>query len=249
MTTNFSAPAVERAFVTTHWSVVVSARDRGSPQSVEALEKLCRSYWYPLYAYVRRLGRSPADAEDLTQTFFARLFEKEALKTADREKGRFRTFLLTTFKHFLANEWDRQHAQRRGGFAEIVPLEQEPAEARLAGENPGALPPDVLYDRHWAMALLERTMALLHEEYVATGRASLFEYLRPCLAKEESALPYAEIARQLKLTEAAVKMAVLRLRARYREILRSEIAQTLYSQEDVEEEIRHLFRAFSGGSQ
>jgi len=231
-------------FVTTHWSVVLSARDPASPGSAEALESLCRAYWYPLYAYIRRLGHSPADAEDLTQGFFARLLEKDYLKAATPAKGRFRTFLLMALKRYMANEWDRQHAGKRGGFATLVPLDQELAESRFAADVVQDLPPDVLFDRQWAMTLLETTMARLREEYVTTGRATLFDYLRPCLARDESALSYAEIATQLNLTEAAVKMAVHRLRARYREVLRQQIADTVTSTEEVEEEIRHLFSAF-----
>ncbi len=231
-------------FATTHWSVVLSAQDKDSPRSAEALEALCRVYWYPLYAYARRAGHSPADAEDLTQGFFARLLEKDYLKSAAREKGRFRTFLLTALKRFLANEWDRQHAQKRGGFAPVVSIDQEMAESRFTAEPAHQLQPDVLFDRHWAITLLERTMARLQEEYGATGRASLFDHLRGCLVRDESSLPYAEIAARLNLTEAAVKMAVHRLRLRYREILQAEIAQTVSAPEEIEEEIRHLFAAF-----
>jgi RNA polymerase sigma-70 factor (ECF subfamily) len=234
----------DAVFVTTHWSVVLSARDEESPRGAEALEALCRTYWYPLYAYVRRLGHSPADAQDLTQEFFARLLQKHYLQSVDQEKGKFRTFLLVALQRFLANEWDRRHAQKRGGFAPIVSIDQELAESRFASDPSHAVQPDVLFERQWAMTLLERTMTRLREEYVATGRAKLFEHLQGCLAKDESASPYAEIAARLNLTEAAVKMAVHRLRARYREILRAEIADTVASPEEVEEEIRQLFSAF-----
>jgi RNA polymerase sigma factor (sigma-70 family) len=237
-------PPQRCAFVTTHWSVVLSAQDRDCANSDAALETLCRSYWYPLYACVRRQGHSPQDAQDLTQEFFARLLNKEYLKSAEREKGRFRTFLLVALKRFLANEWDRQHAQKRGGFAAVVPIDHALAESRFASEPTHSLQPDVLFDRQWAMTLLERTMSQLRDEYVTSGRARFFEFLQPCLAKDESALPYAEIAARLTLTEAAVKMAVQRLRARYREILREQIADTVSSPQEVEEEIRHLFSTF-----
>jgi len=161
-----------------------------------------------------------------------------------REKGRFRTFLLVALKRFLANEWDRQHAQKRGGFAPVVSIDQELAESRFTAEPAHQLQPDILFDRQWATSLLERTMSQLHDEYVTTGRARLFELLRGCLARDESALTYAGIARQLNLTEAAVKMAVHRLRARYREILRAQIAETVAGPEEIEEEIRHLFSTF-----
>lgn len=231
-------------FVTTQWTVVLSAQDSSSPQSNQALETLCRAYWFPLYAFVRRLGHGPHDAQDLTQDFFARVLEKGYLKAADRERGRFRTFLLVALKRFLANEWDRQHAQKRGGFTPIVSIDQQLAESRFTAEPAHQLQPDLLFDRQWALTLLERTMTRLQDEYTATGRARLFEFLRGCLAKDESALPYAEIAGRLNLTEAAVKMAVQRLRARYRDILRTEIADTVASPVEVEEEIRHLFATF-----
>lgn len=231
-------------FVTTHWSVVLSARADESTRSAHALETLCRTYWYPLYAYLRRQGRPPHDAQDLTQGFFARLLQKDYLKAAAREKGKFRTFLLVALKHFLANEWDREHALKRGGFAPFVSIDQEIAESRFAAEPSHNLQPDVLFDRQWATTLLDRSIVQLREEYVTSGRAKLFEYLQSCLAREESALPYATIAANLKLTEPAVKMAVQRLRARYREILRGEIAHTVSSAEEIDEEIRHLFSAF-----
>jgi RNA polymerase sigma-70 factor (ECF subfamily) len=172
------------------------------------------------------------------------------LKAAARDKGRFRTFLLVALKRFMANEWDRQHAQKRGGFAPVVPIvsiDQEMAESRFASELGHNLSPDLLFDRQWAMTLLERTMSQLQQEYVESGRAHLFEHLCNCLAGDETALPYAEIAARLKLTEAAVKMSVYRLRSRYREILQNEIAQTVSSPEEIEEEIRHLFSAFGTG--
>jgi len=223
---------------------VLTAREKDSPRSAEALETLCRTYWYPLYAFVRRQGQSPHDAQDLTQSFFARLLEKDYLQSAAREKGKFRTFLLVALKRFLANEWDRQHAQKRGGFAPVVSIDQELAESRFASDPAHNLQPDVLFDRQWAMTLLERTMTRLRDEYMATGRARLFELLQSCLAKDESALPYAEIAVRLNLTGAAVKMAVHRLRTRYREILHAEIADTVASPGEIEEEIRHLFSTF-----
>ncbi len=242
-----TAPASSNSnqwFVTTHWSVVLSAQARDPSRSGQALEALCRAYWYPLYAYARRMGQSPSDAEDLTQGFFARLLEKDFLASAAQEKGRFRTFLLTALKRYMANEWDRQHAQKRGGFAVVIPVDQRLAETRFSSEGTHNVPPDLLFDRHWAMALLENTMARLQHEYLESGRASLFEYLRNCLARDESALPYAEIAKRLNLTEPAVKMAVRRLRERYREILREQIAETVSTPEEVEEEIRQLFSAW-----
>ncbi len=240
----FSSRKAQGVFATTHWSVVVSAQDGSSPRSAEALERLCRAYWYPLYGYARGVGHSPADAEDLTQGFFARLLEKDYLKAAAREKGRFRTFLLTAFKAFMANEWDRQHARKRGGFAEFVAIDQELAESRFAAEPAHKAQPDVLFDRHWAVALLDMTLARLKEEYVSSGRARLFEVLQGCLVRQEKNVPDSQVASTLNVTEPAVKMAVYRLRARYRELLEAEIAQTVSSPEEVEEELRHLFASF-----
>ena len=245
ISTSTGAPRPSNAwFVTTHWSVVLSAQEKDSPQSAAALETLCRTYWYPLYAFARRQGRTAEDAQDLTQEFFARLLGKDYLKSVAEEKGKFRAFLLVAFKRFLANEWDRQHAQKRGGFTPILSIDQELAEGRFAGEPVANVQPNLLFDREWAMALLEQTMKRLQEEYVSTGRAKLFEALRGLIVKEDSGLPYAKVAAQLNLTEAAVKMAAHRLRARYRETLKDQIAETVSSAEEIEEEIRHLFAAF-----
>lgn len=236
------ATSAGQVFATTHWSLVLCAREKDSPASTQALDELCRAYWYPLYAYARRTGQSPSDAQDLTQGFFARLLDKNYLASADREKGRFRTFLLVAFKRYAANEWDREHAGKRGGFAVKLPIDGNDAEIRFRAA-PGATP-DVLFDRQWATTLLDRTLAALQEEYVASGRSKLLEYLRPCLAGEESALPYAQIAARMNLTEAAVKMAVQRLRARYGQLLRAEIAHTVSSPEEIEQELRELFLCF-----
>ena len=232
-------------FATTHWSVVLSALDKESKVSADALEQLCRVYWFPLYAYARRVSNNPADAEDLTQGFFAKLLQKDYLRSAARDKGRFRTFLLTALQRFMANEWDRQHAVKRGGFTPVISIDQELAENRFAAEPALGLRPDTLFDRHWALALLEQTMTQLREEYVTSGRAALFELLQNCLTQDEAALPYKEVAARLNSTEAAVKMAMSRLRARYREVLRLQIAQTVTSEAEVEDEVRHLFSAFS----
>ena len=232
-------------FATTHWSVVLSALDKESKISADALEQLCRVYWYPLYAYARRVTNNPSDAEDLTQGFFAKLLQKDYLRSAARDKGRFRTFLLTALQRFMANEWDRKHAQKRGGFTPAISIDSEIAEERFASETAHTLAPDRLFDRHWALALLEQTMTQLREEYVASGRAALFEHLQNCLTQNEGSLPYTAIATRLSSTEAAVKMAMSRLRARYREVLNAQIAQTVTSEAEVEDEVQHLFSAFS----
>ncbi len=227
-------------FVTTHWSVVLRA---GGDE--EALGELCRAYWYPLYAYVRRSGKSPQDAEDLTQAFFARLLAKNFIPAADQEKGRFRTFMLVALKRFLANEWDHQHARKRGGFQTIVSIDHDVAETRFGAELVYTEQPDLLFERQWAMTLLEQVMARLQSEYADTGRGELFAQLRACLTKDEAAPAYLELGERLHMTEAAVKMAVQRLRARYRELLRDEIAKTVAAPDTIEDEIRHLFAVFA----
>ena len=231
-------------FVTTHWSLILRAGQPDADSVTEALKELYQTYWYPLYCFIRRQGRTPHEAEDLTQGFFVRLLEKNFVADARRERGKFRSFLLLALKRFLANEWDRQHAQKRGGFQTAIEIDQAMAEARLDAELQQELPPEILFDRQWALLLLERTMAQLREEYIASGRAKLFEHLSACLTREETSGSYADIARELRLTEASVKQAAYRLRARYREILRAEIGKTVASPQEVDEELRFLFACF-----
>jgi RNA polymerase sigma factor (sigma-70 family) len=238
------APAAG-VFVTTHWSVVLAASDSASPESSHALEALCRTYWYPLYAYVRRLGRSPEDAEDLTQAFFARFLEKQWVADADRQRGRFRSFLLSSFKHFLANEWDKARARKRGGGIEFTSLNTTTAETRYQQEPPGRSSPDWEFDRRWALALLDTVLGRLQREYANEGKAAWFGELKATLAVDRAGVAYADIARRLGTTEGAVKVAVHRLRQRYRVLLRTEIAHTVASPAEVEEELRHLFAVLS----
>jgi RNA polymerase sigma factor (sigma-70 family) len=239
-------PAGGAVFATTHWSVVVAATDRDSDCARTALSHLCSTYWYPLYAYVRRRGYNPPDAQDLTQEFFARLLERNWLARADRERGRFRTFLLAALGHFLANEWDRAHAQKRGGTARVVPLQLDSAETRYGQEPPDPATPDQIFERRWALALLETVLQRLAAECRAEGKADLFETLKPCLVGEHDAQPYAFLAAQLGLTEGALKTTVHRLRQRYRQILREEIASTVAAPEEVEGELRHLLKVLAG---
>jgi RNA polymerase sigma factor (sigma-70 family) len=243
LTDSLGGPVGRRAtFVTTHWSVVLSARDQTSPQSGAALEKLCRAYWYPLYAHVRALGNSPHDAEDLTQEFFRRLLEKRYLAVAQPERGRFRTFLLMALKRFLANEWDRARAQKRGGGAALAPLDPESAEQRYQSEAE-AMPADRLYERRWALALLEQTMTRLRAEFEQAGKGAEFERLKRFLAVGSQETPYAAAAAELGVSEGTLRVTVHRLRKRFRELFREEIGHTVASAEDLEEEFRHLLAA------
>ncbi len=230
-------------FATTRWTVVLAAGDESTPQGAQALEQLCTAYWYPLYAYIRRHGHMREDAEDLTQSFFARLLEKNYLLGLRSEKGKFRAFLLAALKHFLANEWDRASRQKRGGAATVLSLDWQDAEARYQIEPIDELSPDKLYDRAWAVALLERVITRLRDENA--GKSRLFEELKPFLTVGKAAIPYAQTAVALGISEGAVRVAVHRLRRRYRELLREEISQTLSDPAKVEEEMRALFSAFS----
>ena len=233
-------------FVTTHWSLVLSARDKNSPQSADALEKLCRAYWYPLYAYVRRTGQSKENAEDLTQAFFARLLEKNFLEAAEPERGRFRSFLLVALKRFLTNEWDRARAQKRGGGQTHVPLDTELAERKFKVETTaGEISPDRLYDRRWDLTLIEQTMARLRAEFERADKAAEFERLKSFLTADKNAIPYPAVADELGMSESTLRVAVHRLRSRYRELFREEIAHTLAEGEDVDEELRHLLTVLS----
>jgi RNA polymerase sigma-70 factor (ECF subfamily) len=230
-------------FASTHWSVVLAAGDRDDRRSRDALAKLCATYWYPLYAFVRRQGFGPEDAEDLTQGFFAHLLEHEALATVDRAKGKFRSFLLASLRHFLADERDRVQAQKRGGGRAPVPLDVVSAERRYALEPADPAGPDKLFERNWALALMEQVLDRLRAEQVVADKRAQFDLLRDCLMGDPDAPRYADLTAQLSLSEDAVKMAVSRLRRRYRQLLRQEIAHTVSTPAEVEEEIRHLFAA------
>ena len=228
-------------FVTTRWSVVLTAGHSDTAHAHAALEKLCRAYWYPLYAYVRRRGQSPEDAKDLTQEFFARLLERNWVGRADQQKGRFRSFLLSAMNHFLADEWDKARAQKRGGGLTAVPLQFDTAETRYGHEPVDNVTPEHSYERRWALTLLDEVLQRLRAEYEQEGRAEFFAALHPCLVGDRTAQPYAELAVKLGVSEGTVKSAVHRLRQRYRELLRDEIAQTVAAPGEVDEELRHLF--------
>lgn len=227
-------------FGTTHWSVVLAAGQSDSHEATHALETLCRRYWYPLYGYVRRQGRDPHEAQDLTQGFFCRLLEKRFLVQVDPRKGRFRSFLLVAMNHFLANEWDRAHALKRGSRVTFVSLDTLDAEQRYQHEGLIAASPEQLYDQRWAMTLLARVLARLRQEFQEKDKEPRFDALKGCLTGDLAA-SYAVLAAQLGLTEGSLKMTVQRMRRRYGELIREEIAQTVASPAEIEDEIRHLF--------
>jgi RNA polymerase sigma factor (sigma-70 family) len=227
-------------FTTTHWSVVLAAGQTSLPGAQQALEALCQTYWYPLYAYVRRQGHSPEDAQDLTQSFFARLLEKKYLQQVDREKGRFRAFLLAAIKHFLADEWDKARAKKRGGGRTILSLDETAAEDRYRREPADTVTPEDLYERQWALTLLDQVRARLRQEYGASGKGLLYYKLRVLESGEERDETYAQVAAQLGLTVSAVKSSAQRMRQRFAQLLRQEIAQTVASPAEIEEEIHHL---------
>jgi len=234
-------------FSTTHWSVVLRAGTTDSASAAPALEQLCRNYWYPLYAFVRRKGHSPHDAQDLTQAFFARLLEKNYVAQADRERGRFRTFLLAALTHFLADEWDKARRLKRGGGREVISFDAASAEERYRLEPIDQLDAAKLYERRWVTTLFDQVLARLEKEFRDSGKGGLFDQLKGSLLAEEPALSYAAVGAQLSLTESAVKQAVHRMRRRYGELFREEIAQTVAGPGEVEEELKHLFAVLSGG--
>lgn len=229
------------AFRTTHWSVVQAAGQQDHPGTQRALAELYESYWYPLYAFVRRKGHSPEEAQDLTQGFFAVLLEKNYVGDANRNRGRFRTFLLTAFDHFLCNDWARRKTLKRGGDVRFVAWQAGEAEELYQREPVDQLTPEKLFDRRWALNLLEKAVALLKKEFRRAGKADVFTELEPFLSGEKHPASYHEVAAKLSMTEGAVRVAVHRLRTRYGELLRQEIGRTLADAKDVDDELRHLF--------
>ena len=227
-------------FTTTQWSLVLAAGERGSSESEAALARLCALYWYPLFAFVRRQGYSADEAQDLTQAFFARLIEKGDVADADRSRGRFRSFLLASCKHFLSNERDRERTLKRGGGREAISIDVATAEARYQRAFAHDETPERLYDRQWTMTLLDRVLEQLKEEYEANGNERLFARLRPFITGDGADETYAMAARDLDMTEGAIKVAVHRLRRRYREAVRQQIAETVGSLQEVDDEMRYL---------
>lgn len=227
--------------------MVLRARDEDSADFENSMGALCRAYWYPLYALVRRLGRDPHDAQDLTQEFFARLLARGWLKSVAKEKGRFRTFLSVAMKRFLANEWDRQRAAKRGGGRTHVPLDAAMAEERYRNEPADTMTADRIYERRWALTLLEDAISRLRQEYETQGRLAEFEELKDALTAERGAVPYAEKAAALGISEGAARVAVHRLRRRYRELFRLAVADTVADAGEVEDELRHIATILSEG--
>jgi RNA polymerase sigma factor (sigma-70 family) len=232
------------SFATTQWTPVLRAAGSDS-QAHEALARLCQSYWYPLYTYVRRQGHDAPDAQDLTQEFFARMLERDWLHQVDPRLGRFRSFLLASLKHFLANERAKARTQKRGGAVPHVSLQLDSAEARFRHEPAVTSSPDKAYDRQWALTLLARALDRLQAECAASGKETLFATLKDALGGDRQSVRYGELGERLGLSETAVKVTVHRLRKRYRELLRAAIADTLVDGADVEEELRHLQAALS----
>lgn len=233
-------------FATTHWTMVVEAGQSDSPDARQALEALCVSYWYPLYAFARGLGRQPEDAQDLVQGFFAQLIEKNSLRTADQTRGRFRTFLLTSFKRFTNNDWVKSKALKRGGGTQPVSLDFDQGEQRWEAEAPHAVKPDVEYERRWAVTLIEKARTRLRDEFVRNGKLARFEALEPHLAGDPDASTYTALSKRFGITEGGVKAEAFRLRQRYRSHLRAEVARTVLEQEEIDDEIAHLMTVLSG---
>ena len=237
--------ARQPAFVTTHWSVVFSAGGSDTTDARDALARLCQTYWYPLYAYVRRRGNSAHDAKDLTQAFFTQLLERQSLAAADPERGRFRSFLLSAMNHFLVNEWRKARAQKRGGRSQTISLDLAAAEERFDLEPADNSSPDRIYEKQWALTLLGEVLNRLEAEYQREGKGGIFAALKQTLMGSRESQPYSELAAKLDMNENAIKVAVHRLRRRYRELIRDQIAGTLASAKEIEEEMRHLFSALA----
>lgn len=227
-------------FETTRWSLVLAV-GQDAVSAGDALESLCQTYWYPLYAYVRRRVADIHEAQDLTQAFFEQLLEKRTIENADPHRGRFRAFLLTACKRFLVNEWHKKQAVKRGGGRPVLSLDFDSAESKLSVAAVDTLTPELIYEQQWAMVLLASVLEKLRQEYQAREKHEQFDHLKVFLSGSSAPLRYAQAAELLGITESAVKIAAHRMRTRYRELIRAEIAQTVESSEDVEDEIRRLF--------
>ena len=234
------SPATSRGFHTTHWTVVLAAREKDGAVAREALARLCSTYWYPLYAFIRRQGSSPHEAEDLTQEFFFRFLERHALGSVQPAAGKFRSFLLACLKNFLANQRERAHAQRRGGGQSLLPLDGKDAETRYSLEPADQRAPEAVFERRWALAVLERTMTELRHEYANAGKSDLFEAFQSFLPGGHGDASRADLAARRGVSPGAIDVAVHRLRQRFGILLRQQVAQTVSSDAEVDEEIRYL---------
>jgi RNA polymerase sigma-70 factor (ECF subfamily) len=234
-------------FVTTRWTMVLAAAGGTSPQAERALEEICQIYWFPLYAYIRRRGHSAEDAEDLTQEFFRQLLEHRWIKDVDRNKGKLRAFLITALKHFMAKEWRKASAQKRGAGQRILPLDSRIAEGRYASTATPGADAEALFDREWALTLLDLTVKQLEQEYLNAGKADLFATLKDGLVMAHQAMDYPGMSAELGMTEGAIRVAVHRMRKRFRELYRAEVAQTLPPNADLDEELRHLSESLVQG--
>jgi len=234
------------AFVTTHWSVVLAAKDGTESKAGEAMAYLCRTYWYPLYAYLRRKGCNEPDAQDLVQGFFAHLLSHHSIDHVAPERGKFRSFLLASLNHFMADQRDHAQARKRGGGREIVSIDETDAEGRYRAEPMDERSPDQLFERRWAMTVLQQVLTLLETEYSASGKAQLFGEIRPFLLGDKQNGTYAVAAARLGLSESAVKMATSRMRGRYRKLFRESIARTVADPIRIEDEMRHLIAVLAG---
>jgi RNA polymerase sigma factor (sigma-70 family) len=234
-------------FDTTHWSIVLAAGLKPSSEARAALSVLCETYWFPVYAYVRRRVPHIADAQDLTQEFFAHLLDGNRIAAADPTRGRFRAFLLTALKNFLSSEWQKMKLQKRGGGRPILSLDFPSGEVRFAAQPADEATPDQLFEREWVITLLEHVVRRLSDQYVADGKAEQFELLKGCITADEPRFPYATAAKALGISENAVQVAAHRLRKQYRTLLRGEIAQTVDDPREIDDEIRRLIATLSAG--
>jgi RNA polymerase sigma factor (sigma-70 family) len=243
--TESDPPPQSPVFATTHWSVVLEAGDESSPQADAALARLCQTYWLPVYAFVRKRGNSPEQAQDLTQAFFANFLEKQHVTKVNRERGRFRSFLMTSVENFLRNENDRAQAQKRGGGRQLLSLDEQDAEARYLCEPTTETDPAKAFEQRWAATLLNMVLKRLQTEFGTAGRSELFEALQAHLLGDADSTPYPELAERFGITLANVKVTAHRLRQRYRELLREEIAHTVALPSQIDDEIRYLMQVVS----
>jgi len=239
--------AVKR-FATTRWSIVLAAGERDAAEAEPALATLCEIYWYPVYAFIRRRGLSPVDAQDATQSFFAVLLEKDYVSVADPEQGRFRTFLLTAVSRFLSKQWESDRALKRGGGRPLPSIDAAVGEDRYQLEPTDDWTPERLFERRWALTLLDRVLARLEQRYTEQGQSQLFEKLKGCLTGAEPEVSHTDLAAELQMTQGALKVAIHRLRRRYRDLLKAEIAETVAGSDEVADELDYLLAALRGGS-